>query len=83
MRPQYVQQPRQHALPMPMLVLVAVGAMDVVVRAMAVAVPIVVSAIMAVMRVAARNVHAIQNAAKNSFPHVTSHEQMQFWRNNE
>jgi hypothetical protein len=63
-----------------MLMLMAVGAMRML---MAVAVPMVVAALMPVMRVAARNVHAIQNAAMNAFPHVTSNKQMQFGRNNE
>jgi len=83
-RPQYVQQPRSHTRPVAvlMLMLVAVGAM---VMAMAVprAMAMAMAALMPVMRVAARNVHAIQNAAKNAFPHVTSNKQMQFGRNNE
>jgi hypothetical protein len=64
--------------------LMAVGAM-LVLMLMVMAVPraMVMAALMPVMRVAARNVHAIQNAAKNAFPHVTSNKQMQFGRNNE
>lgn len=80
MRPQYVQQPRQRALPVAALMLVAVGTM---LMRMPVLMVMVVAAIMTVMRIAARNVHVIQNAAKNAFPHVTSNEQMQFGRNNE
>jgi len=79
MRPQYVRHPRPHTRPVAVPMLVAVGTMLVL---MLMAVLMVVAALMPVMRVA-RNVHAIQNAAKNSFPHVTSNKQMQFGRNNE
>jgi len=80
MRPQYVRHPRPHTRPVAVPMLVAVGTMLVL---MLMAVLMVVAALMPVMRVAARNVHAIQNAAKNAFPHVTSNKQMQFGRNNE
>ena len=82
MRPHYVQQPCQHTGPVAvlMLMLVAVGTVLVLT---VVAMPMVVAVIVAVMHVAARNVHAIQDAAKNAFTHVTMNTQMQYRRNNQ
>ena len=82
MRPHYVQQPCQHTGLVAVLMLMAVGTVLVLVPTV-VAVPMVVAVIVAVIHVAARNVHAIQDAAKNAFTHVTMNTQMQYRRNNQ
>ena len=63
MRPHYVQQPCQHTGPVAVPMLVAVVTVLVLVPTV-VAVPMVVAVIVAVMHVAARGVHAIQDAAR-------------------
>ena len=80
-----MHEPRQHAVPVAVIMRVAVGntlvlVPVVVVVPVMVVVPVVV--IVTAMRAAAGNAHGAQHALKNEFPHVTKYAHVQYGRSN-